>query len=52
MDEIVTFLSLNQTAHGPMHAVDGTEVPFTISGDVTAHVFQDPERPYVGRINL
>jgi elongation factor G len=50
MDEIVTFFP-EPTAHGPMHTVDGKEVAFSTSGDLTAHVFKTLSDPYVGRIN-
>ncbi|TLM79514.1 MAG: elongation factor G [Actinobacteria bacterium] len=51
MDEIVTFFP-EPTAHGPMHTVDGTEVPFTTAGDVAAHVFKTLSDPYVGRLTF
>jgi elongation factor G len=51
LDEIVTFFP-EPTAHGPLRAVDGTEVPFSTTGDVTAHVFKTMSDPYVGRINF
>lgn len=50
MDEIVTFFP-EPTAHGPMHTTEGTEIPFSTSGDVSAHVFKTMSDPYVGRIN-
>jgi elongation factor G len=51
MDEIVSFFP-QPTAHGPMHTVDGTEVPFSTSGDVAAHVFKTLSDPYVGRLTF
>ncbi len=51
MDEIVTFFP-EPTAHGPLHTKDGKEVPFSVEGDVSAHVFKTMSDPYVGRINL
>lgn len=51
LDEIVTFFP-EPTAHGPMHTVDGKEVPFSAQGDVAAHVFKTMSDPYVGRINF
>ncbi len=51
MDEIVTFFP-EPTAHGPLHTTDGEEVPFSTSGDVTAHVFKTMSDPYVGRFNF
>jgi len=50
MDEIVTFFP-EPTAHGPMHTTDGKEMPFSVEGEVTAHVFKTLSDPYVGRIN-
>ena len=50
MDEIVTFFP-EPTAHGPMHSVDGQEIPFSVDGEVSAHVFKTMSDPYVGRIN-
>ncbi|MBN1193725.1 MAG: elongation factor G [Coriobacteriia bacterium] len=51
MDDIVTFFP-QPTAHGPLHTMDGKEVPFSVSGDVAAHVFKTLSDPYVGRINF
>jgi len=51
MDEIVTFFP-EPTAHGPMHTIDGAEVPFSVAGEVSAHVFKTMSDPYIGRINL
>lgn len=51
MDEIVTFFP-EPTAHGPMHTVDGNEVPFSVEGDVSAHVFKTLSDPYVGRLSF
>jgi elongation factor G len=51
MDDIVTFFP-EPTAHGPMHTVDGAEVPFSVAGDVAVHVFKTLSDPYVGRINF
>jgi elongation factor G len=51
MDEIVTFFP-EPTAHGPMRTVDGDEVPFSVSGDVSAHVFKSVSDPYVGRLSF
>jgi len=51
MDDIVTFFP-EPTAHGPLKTVDGTEVPFSIDGDVAVHVFKTLSDPYVGRINF
>jgi elongation factor G len=51
LDEIVSFFP-KPTAHGPMHTVDGKEVPFSASGDVAAHVFKTMSDPYVGRLNF
>ncbi|MCE5203570.1 MAG: elongation factor G [Actinomycetia bacterium] len=51
MDEIVSFFP-DPTAHGPMHTVDGREVPFSVSGDIAAHVFKTLSDPYIGRINF
>ncbi|MDZ4180982.1 MAG: elongation factor G [Coriobacteriia bacterium] len=51
MDEIVTFFP-EPTAHGPLKTVDGAEVPFSTSGEVTAHVFKSLSDPYVGRITF
>lgn len=51
MDEIVTFFP-EPTAHGPLHTVDGAEVPFSTSGDLSAHVFKTLSDPYVGRLTF
>jgi elongation factor G len=51
MDEIVSFFP-QPTAHGPLHTVDGTAVPFSVDGDVAVHVFKTMSDPYVGRINF
>ena len=51
MDDIVTFFP-QPTAHGPLTTVDGTQVPFSASGDVAVHVFKTLSDPYVGRINF
>jgi len=51
MDEIVTFFP-EPTAHGPMHTTDGTEVPFSVSGDFSGHVFKTLSDPYVGRMSF
>ncbi|MHB1340488.1 MAG: elongation factor G [Coriobacteriia bacterium] len=51
MDEIVSFFP-QPTAHGPMHTVDGTKVPFNTSGEMAGHVFKTLSDPYVGRINF
>jgi elongation factor G len=51
MDEIVTFFP-EPTAHGPLLTVDGEEVAFSTSGEVTAHVFKSLSDPYVGRITF
>ncbi len=51
MDDIVTFFP-QPTAHGPLTTVDGTEVPFSVDGDVAVHVFKTLSDPYVGRINF
>lgn len=51
MDEIVSFFP-QPTAHGPMHTVDGTEIPFSASGDLTTHVFKTLSDPYVGRLSF
>ncbi|PKQ15975.1 MAG: elongation factor G [Actinobacteria bacterium HGW-Actinobacteria-7] len=51
MDEIVTFFP-EPTAHGPMHTVDGTEIPFATSGEFAGHVFKTLSDPYVGRISF
>jgi elongation factor G len=51
MDEIVSFFP-PPTAHGPMRAADGTDVPFSVSGDLTAHVFKTLSDPYVGRLTF
>jgi len=51
MDEIVTFFP-EPTAHGPLHTVDGTEVPFSTSGELSGHVFKTLSDPYVGRLTF
>jgi len=51
MDEIVTFFP-EPTAHGPMHTVDGAEVPFSTNGDLSGHVFKTLSDPYVGRLTF
>ncbi len=51
MDEIVTFFP-EPTAHGPMHTVDGVAVPFSVDGEVSAHVFKTLSDPYVGRLSF
>jgi len=51
MDEIVTFFP-EPTAHGPMHTVDGVEVPFSTSGELSGHVFKTLSDPYVGRLTF
>ncbi|MGB4593136.1 MAG: elongation factor G [Coriobacteriia bacterium] len=51
MDEIVSFFP-QPTAHGPMHTMDGTEVPLSTAGDTAVHVFKTLSDPYVGRINF
>ncbi len=51
MDEIVTFFP-EPTAHGPMHTVDGNEVPFSVDGDFSGHVFKTLSDPYVGRLSF
>jgi elongation factor G len=51
MDEIVSFFP-QPTAHGPMHTVDGKEVPFSSSGEFAGHVFKTLSDPYVGRISF
>lgn len=51
MDEIVTFFP-EPTAHGPLRTTDGAEVPFSVSGEVNAHVFKTFSDPYVGRLNF
>ncbi|MHB9003332.1 MAG: elongation factor G [Coriobacteriia bacterium] len=51
MDEIVTFFP-QPTAHGPLHTVDGEEVPFSVDGDLSAHVFKTLSDPYVGRLSF
>ncbi len=51
MDEIVTFFP-EPTAHGPLKTVDGDEIPFSTSGEVTAHVFKSLSDPYVGRLSF
>lgn len=51
MDEIVTFFP-QPTAHGPMHTVDGKEVPFSTEGEVSAHIFKTLSDPYVGRLSF
>ncbi len=51
MDEIVTFFP-EPTAHGPMHTTDGTEIPFSSSGDFSGHVFKTLSDPYVGRMSF
>jgi len=51
MDDIVTFFP-EPTAHGPLTTVDGSEVPFSVEGDVAVHVFKTLSDPYVGRINF
>ncbi len=51
IDDIVTFFP-QPTAHGPLTTVDGTDVPFSVEGDVAVHVFKTLSDPYVGRINF
>ena len=51
LDEIVTFFP-EPTAHGPMKTVDGSEIPFSTSGAVSAHVFKTLSDPYVGRLSF
>jgi len=51
MDEIVTFFP-EPTAHGPLHTVEGDEVPFSTSGDLSGHVFKTLSDPYVGRLSF
>ncbi|MCE5190452.1 MAG: elongation factor G [Actinomycetia bacterium] len=51
MDDIVTFFP-QPTAHGPLVTVDGAEVPFSVDGDVAAHVFKTLSDPYVGRLSF
>ncbi len=51
MDEIVTFFP-EPTAHGPMRTTDGTEVPFSSTGDFSGHVFKTLSDPYVGRMSF
>ncbi len=51
MDEIVAFFP-QPTAHGPLKTIDGTEIPFSTSGEIAAHVFKTLSDPYVGRINF
>jgi elongation factor G len=51
MDEIVTFFP-EPTAHGPLHTVEGEEVPFSVDGDFSGHVFKTLSDPYVGRITF
>jgi elongation factor G len=51
MDEIVTFFP-EPTAHGPLRTVDGEEIPFSVDGDLSAHVFKTLSDPYVGRLSF
>lgn len=51
MDEIVTFFP-EPTAHGPLLTVDGDEVPFSTSGELSGHVFKTLSDPYVGRLSF
>lgn len=51
MDEIVTFFP-EPTAHGPLHTTDGREVPFSVDGEFSGHVFKTLSDPYVGRISF
>ncbi len=51
MDDIVTFFP-QPTAHGPLVTTDGTEVPFSVAGDIAAHVFKTLSDPYVGRLSF
>lgn len=51
MDEIVTFFP-EPTAHGPLHTVDGQDVPFSTSGELSGHVFKTLSDPYVGRLSF
>ncbi|MDP2182554.1 MAG: GTP-binding protein, partial [Actinomycetota bacterium] len=51
MDDIVSFFP-TPTAHGPLHTLDGTEVPFSTVGDLAAHVFKTLSDPYVGRLTF
>lgn len=51
MDEIVTFFP-PPTAHGPLHTIDGREIPVCSEGEVTAHVFKSLSDPYVGRLSM
>jgi len=51
MDDIVTFFP-EPTAHGPLTTVDGTDVPFSVDGDVALHVFKTLADPYVGRLSF
>lgn len=51
MDEIVTFFP-EPTAHGPLRTVDGQEVPFSTTGQLSGHVFKTLSDPYVGRLSF
>lgn len=51
MDEIVTFFP-QPTAHGPLLTIEGEEVPFTVDGQLAAHVFKTLSDPYVGRLSF
>ncbi|MDO8987532.1 MAG: GTP-binding protein, partial [Coriobacteriia bacterium] len=51
MDEIVTFFP-EPTAHGHLHTVDGQDVHFSTSGQLTGHVFKTLSDPYVGRLSF
>jgi len=51
MDEIVSFFP-KPTAHGPMRTAGGDEVPFSVAGDFSGHVFKTLSDPYVGRLSF
>jgi elongation factor G len=51
MDEIVTFFP-EPTAHGPLHTTAGEDVPFSVDGLFSGHVFKTLSDPYVGRISF
>ena len=51
MDEIVGFFP-QPTAHGPLKTIDGTEVPFSTSGESRRPRLQDTLRPLCGTHQL
>ncbi|TDB39982.1 MAG: elongation factor G [Actinobacteria bacterium] len=51
MDEIVTFFP-QPTAHGPLMTVDDRQIPFSVDGELAAHVFKTLSDPYVGRLSF